>query len=194
MALSLHASDVSVPDLGDRSWIERIRAGDARALESVFRRLAPALCAFVYRYVRSREAAEDIVQDLFLVLWRQRSVLDVRGSLTTYLFTAARNRALNHLKRERIVLREEEHSGEGRGEAAVPPVDASVIEGELAMAVHEAVAQLPERTRLVFMMSRQQGMTYEQIAQTLGLSVKTVETQMGRALRLLRGSLHDLME
>lgn len=80
------------PDLNDRQWVERIRAGDIGAFETVFRTLAPPLCVFTRRFVGSAGAAEDIVQDLFLALWRQHETLDVHGSLVNYLYTAARNR------------------------------------------------------------------------------------------------------
>src|SRR3954466_1313033 len=81
-------------------WIERIRAGDEAAFEALFRALAPGLCALVARYVHSRAVAEELVQDLFLDLWTRRSQLAVEQALTSYLYMAARNRALNHLKRD----------------------------------------------------------------------------------------------
>jgi RNA polymerase sigma-70 factor, ECF subfamily len=180
-----------VPDVGDRVWAERIRAGDAAAFELVFRRLTPGLRAFVFRYVRSEEVAEELVQDLFLTLWRQRERLAIQHSLVTYLFTAARNRALNHLNRERLAKKADPVAASAPGEP--PTIEDDLVEAELARTIQEAIARLPERTRLVFTMSRQERLTYAEIAERLGLSVKTVETQMGRALRQMRVHLREFL-
>lgn len=188
MHLSATVPDDAVPDLGDRQWVDRIRDGDVQAFETVFRTLAPALCVFVRRLVYSPDVAEDLVQDLFLTLWRQRRTLTVHASLTTYLYTAARNRALNHIKHERVVARWR-NAPRPPAEHEQPTLEDALHEAELTLLVQAAIARLPERTRLVFTMSRQQGMTYGQIAKALGVSVKTVETQMGRALRSMRTSL-----
>lgn len=185
------AAENLVPDIDSRVWVARIRAGDIDAFETVFRHLAPSLRVFVTRYVDSREVAEDLIQDLFLSIWRQREALELRATLTTYLYTAARNRALNYLKHERVVTRWQRDvpvSAESR-----PGIDEDVLEIELALAIQEAIGRLPTRARLMFLMSRQQRMTYVQIAQELGLSVKTVETQMGRALRALRLHLRGFL-
>lgn len=183
-----HAKADCVPDLGAPIWVERIRSGDVEAFEVIFQRLAPGLRAFVLRHVDSEEQAEDVVQDLFLTLWRRRERLDLRVSLVTYLYTAARNRALTHLRHQQVVQRWERTRTRLAATMSSPPEEA-VLEAELARGVEEAITRLPDRTRLVFTMSRQQQMTYSQIAEALGVSVKTVETQMGRALRLMRNYL-----
>jgi len=163
-------------------WIERLRQGDEAAFESLFRAFAPGLCAFVARYVDSRAVAEEIVQDLFLTIWRRRADLVVEQSVATYLFTAARNRAVNHLRRERVARRWE-GSIVGRIESPGRSGEAELLE---MLDLQDGIDRLPARCRLIFTLSRQQGMTYAQIAESLDLSVKTVEVQMGRALRALR--------
>jgi len=168
----------------DADWLARIQCGDPVAHEALFRVFAPGLYAFLSRYVRSSAIAEDLVQDLFLAVWTHRERLHIDGSIRTYLFTAARNRALNHLKHEKIADRFRV--------AMLDRVDASdpSAPGEsdflAAMEVQTAIDRLPPRCRLIFTMSRQQDMTYNQIACELGISVKTVEVQMGRALKSLR--------
>jgi RNA polymerase sigma-70 factor, ECF subfamily len=168
----------------DADWLARIQRGDPVAHETLFRVYAPGLYAFLSRYVRSSAIAEDLVQDLFLAIWAHRESLHIDGSIRTYLFTAARNRALNHLKHEKIADRFRV--------AMLDRVDASdpSAPGEsdflAAMEVQTAIDRLPPRCRLIFTMSRQQDMTYNQIACELGISVKTVEVQMGRALKSLR--------
>ena len=167
-------------------WLARIRAGDEPAFEALFRALAPGLCAMVGRYVHARAVAEEIIQELFLDLWVRRESLRIDGSLTAYLATAARHRALNWLKRERRIV-------PFSATAAIPeePDPASPDESTLldALELQDAIEHLPARCRLIFTLSRQQDMTYGEIATSLGLSIKTVETQMGRALKALRERL-----
>jgi RNA polymerase sigma-70 factor (ECF subfamily) len=168
-------------------WFDRIRAGDEAAFEALFRALAPGLCALITHYVKSRPVAEELVQDLFFDLWARRSEIVIEQALTSYLYTAARNRALNHLKRERRVL----------PLSALPdarpddPDAAAPGETELldALELQDAIERLPARCRLVFTLHRQHDLTYGEIAASLGLSIKTVETQMGRALKALRERL-----
>jgi RNA polymerase sigma-70 factor (ECF subfamily) len=167
-------------------WLARIRAGDEAAFEALFRAFAPGLCAFVSNYVKSREPAEEIVQDLFLALWRMRASLHVESSLSTYLYQAARNRAFDWLKRERR-LRKRDDGVAG----AIDQLDpAAPTERELLdmLDLQDAIDRLPPRCRLIFTLSRQQGMSHAEISSALGLSVKTVEVQIGRALRALRPS------
>ena len=170
-------------------WVERIRAGDEPAFEALFRALAPGLCALVTRYVGTRAVAEEIVQDLFLELWTRRAELSIDQSIAAYLFTAARNRALNHRKRERriIDLAPSERPGD------VDPTARGEAELLDALELQDAIAQLPARCRLIFTLNRHQDLSYTEIASSLGLSVKTVETQMGRALRALRDRLRHLV-
>lgn len=101
-----------------------------------------------------------------MTLWRKREQLDLRVSLVTYLYTAARNRALTHLRHKRVVWRWE-HTRARFTSKTGAPADDDVLEAELARGVQEAVARLPDRTRMVFTMSRQQQMTYGQIAEML---------------------------
>jgi RNA polymerase sigma-70 factor, ECF subfamily len=177
-------------------WIERIRSGDEAAFEALFRAFAPGLCVIATRYVQSRAVAEELVQDLFLDLWTRRETFVVEQAIGAYLSTAVRNRSLNHLRRENrlAVWRDEAGSaarsdGSGSADTSVPD------EGTLldALELQDAVALLPARCRLIFTLNRHQEMTYAEIATSLGLSIKTVETQMGRALKALRERLRHVL-
>ena len=175
----------------DTELIQRIRSGDRAAFEAVFRAYYSGLVHFSQRFVRSREVAEELVQDLFLILWRRRDRLAVAESLRTYLYRASRNLALNHLRRRRLERRWWERQVSADHEPFVDSDDRAA-QSELQAAVRAALAKLPQRCREIFLLSRAQHLTYAEIAGVLGISVKTVETQMGRALRSLRESLGEV--
>ena len=164
-----------------------LRAGDAAAFDAIFRAWYATLVRFVERITRDRGAAEEIVQDVMLELWRRRELLPDDGSPQAYLFRSARNRALNHLRHLRVHRRSEpELVAEPRHEVRA---DSELAGAELARAAARAIAELPPRTREVFELSRGRGLRYAEIADLLGISVKAVEANMGRALRMLREQL-----
>ena len=171
----------------DRDLLERLIRGDTSAFDAIFRTWYGPLVATADRMLRDRAVAEEIVQDVLLELWRRRESLAVDGSPQAYLFQATRNRVLNHLRHQKIELRSEpELIGDSQ---STPHADADVAQEELSIAVQDAVRSLPDRCREVFELSRVHGLKYAEIAAQLGISVKTVEAQMGKALRTLRERL-----
>lgn len=173
--------------MDERKLLERIRQGDEEAFDAVFRTHYAPLVGMAEGMLRSRAVAEEIVQDVMLALWRRRDSVPVEESLKAYLFRATRNRALNHLRHARVERLGEPYAV-GRTENA-PTAPALLVEEEIDVAVREAVGQLPERCREVFELSRVHGLRYAEIASALGISVKTVEAQMGKALRIMRDRL-----
>ncbi len=156
------------------------------SFEALFREHHAALCTLAYRYVLARDIAEELVQEMFLYLWEHDMTWESPRAAKSYLFTAVRNAALSYLRHQGVVKRSE-------GEVVLlftsRPVSTPEREAqstELAEALQRALARLPERRRLVFTLSREQGMTYGEIAKLLQISPKTVEMQMGRAYRALR--------
>jgi RNA polymerase sigma-70 factor (ECF subfamily) len=183
------------PPYADGEWVALIRESDQVAFEALVREYADRLCAFVYGTTRDAEATEELVQDLFLWIWRHRHEWDVRGGLTTYLYRSARNRAVSYLRHETLKKRwEDEMARTGQHEfersAAARP-DEETGTAELSVAIAQAVDALPDRCRQVFMLNREHHLSYRQIAETLGISAKTVEVHMGRALAALRRRLTD---
>jgi RNA polymerase sigma-19 factor, ECF subfamily len=164
-----------------------LAAGDVHAFESVFREYHAPLCAFADRIVAAPDVAEEIVQDVFASLWRMRSSLRIRTSLRAYLYTAVRNRSLNHTQRS---------STEAPLDAAVttrlsagPGPDALTQAAETAELVASAIASLPPRCREVITLRWVHGLSHSEIAETMGISIKAVENQVTRGLRTLRGLL-----
>lgn len=173
--------------MDDRDLLGRLRRGDDAAYEAIFRQWYAPLVAMTAALLRDRGPAEEVVQDVMLELWRRRESITFETSLRAYLFQAARNRGLNYLRRQRV-----EERGEATIAAAMPSpeaADSEARESELNVAIQDAIAGLPDRCREVFELSRVQGLKYSEIATQLGISVKTVEAQMGKALRVMRERL-----
>jgi RNA polymerase sigma-70 factor (ECF subfamily) len=176
-------------------WIARIRESDHAAFEALVRHYSDHLCAFVYNNTRDVEATKELVQDLFLWIWRHRHEWEIRGELTTYLYRSARNRAVSYMRHARLEQRWQEEMTRSSDAAfeRTDPVqsDADASATELAAAIARAVGSLPHRCREVFTLNREHHLSYREIADTLGISVKTVEVHMGRALSALRRQLTD---
>lgn len=171
---------------GDRS------ATRAAELGAIVAAHCDRLCKYAYRHVRSREVAEDIVQEVFVHLWERGDDLQMRDPLP-YLYRAVHNRALSYLRHEQVHQRWQTRAQLGPP-PAVEGAHAEVERGELAGALDQAIADLPERCRQVFVMSREQGLTHAEIARILGVSVKTVESHVWRAITALRAKVAPYLE
>jgi RNA polymerase sigma-70 factor, ECF subfamily len=173
--------------MDERELLGRLRQGDEAAYDAIFRQWYAPLVATITSLLRDRGPAEEVVQDVMLELWRRREAITFETSLRAYLFQATRNRALNYLRRQRVEAR-----GEATIAAGMPTpeaTDSEARESELNVAIQTAIASLPDRCREVFELSRIKGLKYSEIATELGISVKTVEAQMGKALRVMREQL-----
>ncbi|MFN7531103.1 MAG: RNA polymerase sigma-70 factor [Gemmatimonas sp.] len=161
------------------------------AFDGVVRALYPRLAAAVHQVGRDPVAAEDIVHDALLATWRNRTAVDIPDGLPAYLYQACRNRALNYVRDRRrqdgTMVKDPERAEQVATRTA--GVEDEVIATELQRALQQALARLAPGAREVFLLSRARGLTYNEIAKILDVSVKTVETQMSRALRALREQL-----
>lgn len=168
----------------------RLRAGDAAAFEQLFRSLHAPLCEVVDSYVRAQDIAEEIVQDLFFVLWTTRDRLPAPRSFRAYLFTAARNRALHHLRHRAVVrrwsARVDSHAEVAGTGTPLPRPDDALHAGERSRAIQRAVAQLAPRTRVAFVLRWEHEMSHAEIATAMGISVKGVEKLLTAARARLR--------
>ena len=171
----------------ERDLQERIRAGDEGAFDVIFRSNYPHLVRMAESVVREPALAEEIAQDVMLELWRRRESLDVEQTFRAYLIRATRNRALNHIRHQRIVAREAAYAA--LESPSSPSAEQELLGVELERAVREAIDGLSDDCREVFQLSRESGLKYAEIATTLGISIKTVEKRMGQALTELRDRL-----
>jgi RNA polymerase sigma-70 factor (ECF subfamily) len=163
------------------------------AFEAIFARYVDQLCAFAFAYTQSRESAEEIVQELFLWLWAHRSAIEPPRSVGAYLHTAVRHRALNYVRDRATELRIQEAEAEQGSDSVVPaPFDSPDARAEardLSDALSRAVVAMPLRCREAFTLARTRYLSYAEIAGVLGVSPKTVEIHMSRALAFLRERL-----
>ena len=179
------------------AWLEGVTRGEVAAFDALFGALYTPLCEFARGFVRSSHAAEELVEDLFLKLWTDRERLAVRGSVTSYLYVAVRHRAINHLTRLKLERRHaetarwEEHWG---ARHSVNDADDRLREDELYAHVCVAVDALPPRGRQAYVLYYQHHLSYAEIAAVMGISVKTVENQLARSLKMLCLKLKDVLD
>ncbi len=161
---------------------------DRAAFAQLFELFYAPLCLSALKVVGSPDLAEEAVGDVFVKIWKNRSHLRIEVSLRAYLFRAVRNQSLDYLKKQ--PARTEAHD-DPRLPLADPDAspEALLIHQELQRRIEAAVANLPPQCQQIFRLSREEGLKYQEIAQQLNLSIKTVETQMGRALQKLRRDL-----
>lgn len=164
--------------------------------EKMYKLYYPKMFGFAKNYVLANEDVENIVQDVFMILWEREEELELSCSLTTYLFTLVKNRCLNFLCHKLI---EEEYNVQMKEELgfklyALESLDYSYqSEEELQAIIQRALDKLPERCREIFIKSRMEGMKYKEISEELGISVNTVENHIVTALKKLRVELKDYL-
>lgn len=172
----------------DQNLFDRIRQGDVKAFETLFRAYYSILCHYATRYLKDTTEAEEIVQRLFVRLWENRKNLKIDSSVRNYLFRAVKNQCLNNLRHLQI---KDEYLKAATSENDTD-IDEQVEEqAEMLRLVEKAIASMPEKRQEIFRLSRQEGLKYREIAQCLSISVKTVETQISLALKTLRHSLKN---
>jgi RNA polymerase sigma-70 factor, ECF subfamily len=163
---------------------------DYRAFEKLFHANYTPLRNFSKRLVKINEVAEELVSEVFSKIWSGRKRIVISSSAKSYLYTSVRNISFDYLRREKHALWSNlEDADFVTSDSLDPHRSAEFV--ELQTKVDLAVAKLPRQCRLVFQLSRDEGMKYNDIADTLCLSVKTIETQIGRALKSLRTSLKN---
>jgi RNA polymerase sigma-70 factor (ECF subfamily) len=177
--------------LREAELVARIRAGDGAAYETLYVALHEPLWRFAYGYVQSSALAEEIVQEVFLALWRDRARWDVTTTARAWLFGAVRNHALNHLRHERTVARLADRFPTSAVDAA-PDAHTTVVERELDEAADRALAALPERRRVAMTLHWKHGLAPAEIAPVLGTTPQAVRALLTRARHEL-AALLDLV-
>jgi RNA polymerase sigma-70 factor (family 1) len=175
----------AAPKFSELDCLRRLKQDDARAFDALFRHYSALVYRFSYSYLKSKVEAEEIVQDCFLKIWEKRYDLHEDAPLKGYLFTIAHHAILNQLRRNKH-QHQLEHQLSQAGEPSANSVASEVEFAELEGLYLTALEKLPPQQRRVFLLSRQQGLSYAEIAAEMSLSVKTVESHMSQALKSLR--------
>lgn len=172
--------------------LEAIREGDETAFEMIFKEYYQALCRYANSFLNDREEAEEVVQGSFITVWEKRSSLHITTSLKAYLYQAIRNRCLNVIKHEKVKQQHAQHQLVMMPNHDEATTD-TVLSNELEKKIYLAMQALPEQCRLVFKLSRFEELKYQEIADQLNISVKTVENQIGKALKIMREQLREYL-
>lgn len=161
--------------------------------EQIFKAHFKGLHTYACTLIKDPVMGEEMVQSVFVRLWEKKEALEIRENIAGYLYRSVHNECLNYAKHRKVRLayqsyvlrRHDPHDQEKASE--------KITTGELERRLEAAILELPEQCRLIFRLSRSEELKYREIADKLGLSVKTVENQMGKALKLLRLKLADLL-
>jgi RNA polymerase sigma-70 factor (ECF subfamily) len=169
----------------ERDLLDRVRRGDARAFETIFRQYYEQLCRQIAAYLGDRDAVEDVVQSVLARLWRDRQTLDMPDDLAAWLSAAVKRGAIDQLRREEVRRRAApllSLEAEMPARSPIETFEADSLRHRFA----RAIAALPPRTREAFLLSRRDGLPYDQIALRMGISIKTVGVHIGKSLTVLR--------
>lgn len=173
---------------------------DARNFEEIYLSFFPRLLRFAQEYVPSKEDAENIVQDVFMMLWERRDDLKIHVSLTSYLFILIKNRCIDHLRRLKHAeigkqkMQEQFDCEQQMKLYSLEALDNALLcDNDIEQIIHRAIDSLPPKCREIFILNKMDGKKYREIAEELHISVSTVENQIGIALKKLREQLKDYM-
>nr|WP_294945176.1 RNA polymerase sigma-70 factor [uncultured Mucilaginibacter sp.] len=172
----------------DADLLELLRLDDRKAFEVLYKKYSPRLYYAAYNLFRDKDVCEDLVQELFIDLWTKRNNLNIT-SLEWYLKVAIKNRVLMYIRTQRATL--DVSAIEVLAEKY--SADSQLLQHDISRVLDDNVAQLPEKCRQIFTLSRKEYLSNKEIATRLGISIKTVENQMTIALRYLRTGLTDYL-
>lgn len=170
----------------------RVLISDKRSFESLFHLHYSDLCSYAHHFIKDFAASEEIVQDLFVNLWAKKDVLEIKSSIKSYLFQSTKNRCLNLIKHIEVRENYKGFNKESRDQQE-SRVGTEMEEAELSEKIEMAISSLPTERQRIFRMSRFEDLKYKEIAEKLEISIKTVENQMGKALKYLRDELAEYL-
>jgi RNA polymerase sigma-70 factor, ECF subfamily len=175
--------------------LQKIRLDDKEAFELLFRRYYHRLCGFANKFLNDLDESEEIVQEVFFRIWQNREKLQLGIDIQPYMFRSVQNVCLNFLKHKKVANQYSELLQLLYKEGSECDYSGyeNMIVRELEININKAIDGLPDECRKIFLLNRNEGFKYAEIAEQLGISVKTVETQMSRALKKLREELKDYL-
>ncbi len=176
----------------DKRLIKGLKNGDRKIFEEIYRFYYPQLFGYCLSYIGNSEDAKEIIQTIFLRLWIRRKELKINLSLKAYLYIAAKNESLNYINHNKIKDRYSQFTMDAE-KPAQENIQQKMEKEELEFLIKRTILKLPDKRRKIFELSRFEGLKYDDIAKKLSVSVKTVESQMTKALKTLRKALKDYL-
>jgi RNA polymerase sigma-70 factor (ECF subfamily) len=178
-------------NLNNEQLIPLLLSGDEATFEKVYKHYLKPLHVYAIAMLKDEDTAKGMVQNVFLKLWERRARLSFDGSIQAYLYGAVYNECLNNLRHQKVKINHQQYvehhmKDQNTGGAGIELLD-------LKEKLQDALNELPEKCRTVFQLSRFEELKYQEIADRLSISIKTVEAQMGKALRILRVKLVDYL-
>jgi len=171
--------------------LNRLQLDDRSALKELFEAYYPMVCQAIRRFVQDTSTCEDLAQEVFLRFWQKRNKINIDSNLPAYIRRMAINEALAYHRRNKRF--QDEEFTPGMEHDTDPGAEEQYLHGELKDNITAAIDTLPPKCRMVFKLSRFEELTYKEIADKMDISVKTVENQMSKALRVLRERLHSYL-
>jgi RNA polymerase sigma-70 factor (ECF subfamily) len=186
------AANFNCLEISDKDLVVELRNGNEVVFESLFKSYYERLCNYANTFINDIDEAEEMVQGTFLTLWEKHATIDIHTSLKSYLYRAVHNNCLNRIKHNSV---RKEHREEFLHYADIEYEHTSqeILGKELEQKINSAIESLPPQCQTVFKLSRFENLTYNEIAEQLGISVKTIENHMIKALRILREQLKDYL-
>ncbi|MBE9601392.1 RNA polymerase sigma factor [Pedobacter sp. MC2016-24] len=178
-------------NLSDSELTILLKAGDVKAFDEIFERYSRVLYVYARNMIRDTDEAQDLVQDIFTSLWDHAAKLELRSSLSAYLYSAVRYKFLNLVSR-RKVRSDYAEAFQALIDEGDYSTDHYINEKELIALIEKEVVKLPQKMREVFELSRNAGLSHREIALQLGITEKTVKNHVNHALKILRGKFDVL--
>ena len=172
----------------------QVAVGDTRAFRQIFDALFSNLTKFSFSFVHSKEAATEIVDELFVQLWVKRADIMKINDLRVYLYTATKNASLNYITKKAKQIELEPYENLQVQMTDVVSPEQIMITKEILQKIKEAIDSLPPRCKLIFKFVREDGLSYSEVAEILGLSIKTIDSQMVIAVARIRAKLMNVIE
>ena len=178
-----NSSEISKKKISDR---------DRKEFDRLFTKYFVKLATYAYKYVKNVAVAQDLAQSVFLKVWELNGNWNPKGTIRAYLYVAVKNKCLNHIKHNKVVdkRQEEKKSEEPKYQSGIELEDEKRVK-VLEDHIQRAIKKMPDKRREIFELSRDEGLTYKEIAQIKGITKKTVENHIGRALKLLKDELKE---
>ncbi|MCD6091200.1 MAG: RNA polymerase sigma-70 factor [Bacteroidales bacterium] len=174
----------------DIARLKAIKKGNIQEYELLFREYFQPLLSYAVSIIKSEANAEEIVQDIFFGIWKNKKSLDIHTSFSSYLYKAVYNNCLQLLKREKRKLNYQQDGRNWNNHESMNPGEI-LLYNELSVKINKVVEELPENCKTIFKLNRYQGLKYSEIADKLAISIKTVEANMTKALKYLKRQMDE---